>query len=523
MTIHANTPSGGDLSKLRIDRGARPPRPWLAWAILAILIAAGVAVYPSARAYVAERRAPEVEVVRATAVAVQAGGSTSLPVLVATGYVVARHSSDVGVKTGGRLAQLKFEEGTRVRKGDVIAEIEHADIDAQLEAARRAVGEAEAQLVQMVAAHNEDVRTLERQRALSRDGITTTAALTGAEAAAAVSAARVKSAEAAIASARARIKVIEESIENTNVRAPFDGVVIKKRAEVGETVSPFGVAGQAARDEDVRTLERQRALAKDGITTAAALTGAEAAAAVSSARVKSAEAAIASARARIRVTQEALENTFVRAPFSGVVIKKRAEVGETVSPFGVAGQSTREGGAIATIADLGELEVQTEVSENGVAKLTPAMPAEVKLQAYQDKVFKGKLRQIFPSADRAKSIVEVRVSILDADVHVKPEMTATVTFQEHKKSDEGPAAGQTASPVQAAPIVLVPKRAIAESNNQPYVWVVSGGIASRRQVTRGAERLDQVEVRSGLSTGEAVIINPPSGLQNSGLVRIKGS
>jgi HlyD family secretion protein len=427
VTIHANTP-GGDLSKLRIDRGARPPRPWLAWAILAILIAAGVAVYPSARAYVAERRAPEVEIAHATAQAVQAGGSASLPVLVATGYVVARHSSDVGVKTGGRLASLKFEEGTRVRKGDVIAEIEHADIDAQLEAARRAVGEAEAQLAQMVAAHNEDVRTLERQRALAKDGITTNAALTGAEATAAVAAARVKSAEATIASARARVRVTEEAIENTNVRAPFNGVVIKKRAEVGETVSPFGVAGQ----------------------------------------------------------------------------------------------STREGGAIATIADLGELEVQTEVSENGVAKLVPAMPAEVKLQAYQDQVYKGRLRQVFPSADRAKSIVEVRVTILDPDVRVKPEMTATVTFQEHKRADEGQDKSQRAG-ATAPPVVLVPKRAIAEQNNQQFVWVVAGGTASRRPVTRGAERLDQVEVRSGLSAGEAVILNPPAGLQDSALVRIKGS
>jgi len=206
----------------------------------------------------------------------------------------------------------------------------------------------------------------------------------------------------------------------------------------------------------------------------------------------------------------------------GVVIKKRAEVGETVSPFGVAGQSTREGGAIATIADLGELEVQTEVSENGVAKLVPAMPAEVKLQAYQDQVYKGRLRQVFPSADRAKSIVEVRVTILDPDVRVKPEMTATVTFQEPKRADQGQATSPGAG-AAAPPVVLVPKRAIAESNNQAYVWVVSGGIASRRQVTRGAERLDQVEVRSGLSAGEAVIMNPPAGLQNSSLVRIKGS
>src|SRR5207237_10573681 len=146
------------------------------------------------------------------------------------------------------LAQIRFEEGTRVRRGDVMAEIEHADIDAQLEAARRNVAEAEAQLAQTVAARDEDVRNVDRQRALAKDGITTTATLPAAESAAAVSAARVRSAEAAIASSRARVKVAEEALENTNVRAPFDGVVIKKRAEIGETVSTFGVQGQASRE-----------------------------------------------------------------------------------------------------------------------------------------------------------------------------------------------------------------------------------------------------------------------------------
>ena len=427
MTIHSDSPSS-DLSRLRIDRDEPPRRRWLPWVALLVIAAAVAAAYPSARSYVAERRAPEVDVARITQVVTAPGASSALPVLVASGYVVARHSSDVGVKTGGRLATLKFEEGTRVRKGAIIAELEHADIDAQLEASRRAVAEAEAQLVQTIAAH----------------------------------------------------------------------------------------------DEDVRTLERQRALAKDGITTNAALTGAEATAAVSAARVKSAEATIASARARVRVTEEALENTNVRAPFNGVVIKKRAEVGETVSPFGVAGQSSREGGAIATIADLGELEVQTEVSENSVAKLLPSMPADVKLQAYQDQMYKGRLRQVFPSADRAKSIVEVRVTILDADAHVKPEMTATVTFTEHKSAPDAQAKGQTPGP-PAPPVVLVPKRAITEQNNQQFVWVVAGGTASRRPVTRGADRLDQVEVRNGVSAGETVILNPPAGLKDSTLVRIKGS
>jgi RND family efflux transporter MFP subunit len=435
VTIQSQSPA--DLARLRIDRDAAPRRRWVPWAIVAVVCAAAAFGYPRARAYVAARQAPEVEIARATQIVPTAGGA-SLPVLVATGYVVARRSSDVGVKIGGRLARLRFEEGTRVRKGEVIAEIEHADIDAQLEAARRAVAEADAQLAQAV----------------------------------------------------------------------------------------------ATRDEDLRNLDRQRQLMKEGITTAASLTGAEAAAAVSAARVKSAEAAIASAKARVRVSEEALENANVRAPFDGVVIKKRAEVGETVSPFGVAGQATREGGAIATIADLGELEVQTEVSENSVAKLNADMPAEVKLQAYQDRPYRGRLRQIFPSADRAKSIVEVRVTILGADAHVKPEMTASVTFQEPSDRDRDASASRpgggeipTGSPAGAnqLSIVLVPKRALTESAGRPQVWVVSSGTATRRPVTLGAERIDQVEVRSGILPGDAVIVNPPATLTDRGLVRVKGT
>jgi RND family efflux transporter MFP subunit len=244
---------------------------------------------------------------------------------------------------------------------------------------------------------------------------------------------------------------------------------------------------------------------------------------VSAARVKSAEAAIASAHARVKVAEEALENTNVRAPFDGVVIKKRAEVGETVSPYGVQGQATREGGAIATIADLRELEVQTEVSENSFAKLTSAMPAEVTLQAYQGQTYKGRLRQIFPSADRSKSIVEVRVSILDPDAHVKPEMTASVTFQEPGPRTTGPRPDGLTVSRQADPIILAPRKAVTEIGGHPTAWVVVNGAATRRAVTLGADRIDQVEVKSGLLPGETVVLNPPAGLTDRALVRVKGS
>jgi RND family efflux transporter MFP subunit len=451
VTIQTEGQAPVDLARLRIDRDAGPRRPWLLWAVLAALAVAAAAGFPAARAYLAERQAPEVDVVRAAELAAaRPGGSAALPVLVASGYVVARHSSDVGVKVGGRLARVKFEEGTHVRKGEVIAEIEHADVDAQLEASRRAVAEADAQLAQAIAARDEDVRNLERQRALMKDGITTTASLTAAESASLVSGARVKSAEAAIASARARVRVADEALENTNVRAPFDGVVIKKRTEVGETVSPFGVAGQAA----------------------------------------------------------------------------------------------REGGAIATIADLRELEVQTEVSENSVAKLAAGMPAEVTLQAYQNQAYRATVRQIFPSADRAKAIVEVRVSILNPDAHVKPEMTASVTFQEpavgraqgpttptrigvgpesgQSRTGVGPELNRSGSDVPVV-MVMVPRRAVTELHGQPAVWVVTRGTASHRAVALGAERLDQVELKSGVMPGDMVILNPPPTLTDGTLVRVKGS
>lgn len=391
------------------------------------MVGLGAAAYPSARDYLERQRAPEVEVARATSIAPPQGAApVRMPVLAASGYVVARRSSEVGVKIGGRIETLTIEEGTRVRAGEVIAKLEHADLDAQLKAAQAAVLEAETGLAEAIAVRDENVRQLERERALARDGITTQAALTASEAAAAVAAARVKTAEAAIVSANARVAVSEEALENTNVRAPFDGVVIKKRAELGETVSPFGVAGQA----------------------------------------------------------------------------------------------TREGGAIATIADLRELEVQTEVSESNVAKLARNMPATVSVQAYRDREYRGRIRDIFPSADRAKAIVEVRVSILDADRQVKPEMTASVTFEESRPEASAVTAG-TAAP--GPPGVLVPKRAIATRGGKASVWIVTGERATRRTITPGPERLDQVEVEAGVAPGEAVLLNPPGDLPDQARVRVRGS
>ena len=181
------------------------------------------------------------------------------------------------------------------------------------------------------------------------------------------------------------------------------------------------------------------------------------------------------------VTEEALENTNVRAPFDGVVIKKRAEVGETVSPFGVAGTGVARRrrdrddrrSRRARSADRSQREQRRQARR-------AAMPAEVKLQAYQDQVYRGRLRQIFPSADRAKSIVEVRVTILNPDAPRE----AGDDRERHVPGtacERGRARAQaTERPVRLAPIVLVPKRAVTEQGGRPLVWVVTDRMATRR-------------------------------------------
>ena len=87
----------------------------------------------------------------------------------------------------------------------------------------------------------------------------------------------------------------------------------------------------------------------------------------------------------------------------------------------------------------------------------------------------------------------------------------------------GKAVARGAEPTAQAPIVLVSKRAVTERDGQPAVWVVSNGRASRRSVALGPDRIDQVEVRSGLAPGEAVVLNPPADLADGGRVRVKGS
>jgi RND family efflux transporter MFP subunit len=231
-------------------------------------------------------------------------------------------------------------------------------------------------------------------------------------------------------------------------------------------------------------------------------------------RVALAEAQLAQAKADQAFAEAQLANTQIKAPFAGVVVKKMAEVGESVAPIPPGVNISTASGAIVALADLATLEVEADVAESNVAKVANGQPAEVTVEAIPDRRYKAVLRQVIPTADRTKATVMVKVTILDKDKDLKPEMSAKVTFLEPEKAE--------AAKAPEAPLVTVSKQAVATRAGKPTVFLLREGKAVARAVVTGTDRQDQVVVREGLSGGETVILRPPDSLKDGDPVRVKG-
>jgi RND family efflux transporter MFP subunit len=230
-------------------------------------------------------------------------------------------------------------------------------------------------------------------------------------------------------------------------------------------------------------------------------------------KVKVAEAQLAWQQADLAFAEAQLANTQIKAPFSGVVVRKMAEVGESVAPIPPGVNISTASGAIVALADLATLEVEADVAESNVAKVQNGQPAEVTVEAIPDRRYKAVLRQVIPTADRTKATVMVKVTILDKDKDLKPEMSAKVTFLENEK----PAAAQA----EAAPVVSVPKNALVSREGKATVFLLREGKAVARPVTSGLERGEQVVIKDGLAGGETIIVRPPDSLKDGDGVRVK--
>jgi RND family efflux transporter MFP subunit len=389
-----------DITSLRIERSdastAPPPRrvPWifiLLFAALVLLVLGFVALRGALSA------ALEVD----TATATLTSPSQANSVLAANGYVVAQRKAAVASKGTGRLVYLGVEEGDRVRKGEIIARLDDQDM------------------------------------------------------------------VAALAKAKADLEVA--------------------RADSFETFN---------------TLERTRALFASHLASRADLDAAEA-------QYLKVRANISSAQASVAQAGVALEYTRIRAPFDGTVLTKDADVGEVVAPFASSASSR---GAVVSMADMGSLQVEADVSESNITRVSVGQPCEITLDAYPDTRYRGTVHKIVPTADRAKATVLTKVAFRELDERVLPDMSAKVAFLGGELSDSA----------AAAPARLtVPSTAIAERDGKQVVFTIREGIAVETPVRTGERLGTQTVVTQGLTQGETVVNRPPATLSGGTKVKTK--
>jgi RND family efflux transporter MFP subunit len=291
-------------------------------------------------------------------------------------------------------------------------------------------------------------------------------------------------------------------------------------AAVGEAEANLASAraqvAEAVADRDQSAREARRVAQIHGqspeLVSVQEVEAAQARADQAAARAGSADARVGAAAAALRYAQATLENTYIRAPFTGTVLRKEAEVGEVVAPS-VGGGLTR--GAVVTMADLSSLEVEVDVNEAYIARVDHGQRAKITLDAYPDTTFRGEVRQVVPTADRQRATVQVKVSILDRDPRILPEMGARVDFQASASGRGGDSSG--ASATGGPPRFRLPATAVREAGGRSVVWLVRDGRLQAREVQAGPVSGEYREITRGLSGGEVVVTggveNPKEGMR----------
>ncbi|MEJ2335686.1 MAG: efflux RND transporter periplasmic adaptor subunit [Gemmatimonadales bacterium] len=225
---------------------------------------------------------------------------------------------------------------------------------------------------------------------------------------------------------------------------------------------------------------------------------------VMEAHVAVAEANLANARAR-------LQYAVIRAPIPGVVIERRIEVGEMVAPGGFTTQQAT--GAIVRIANPESLEVEADINESYISRLSLGQPSVIRVDAVPGREYRGRLRKIVPTADRQRAVVQVKVTIDDRDDRLLPDMSCNVTFLEEESQAESTAVG--------GPMVVAPQASVLQDADGSHVYVLVDDRVRRIAVELGEEVGDDVEIRSGLSGGERVAVTGFAGLEDGRRVRIR--
>ena len=396
----------------------RRRRRWWPWALLAVLLLGGIAL-------LLMPRSTEVQ----TSAVMTAYPTARFAQLTASGYVVAQRRASVASKATGRVVELKVREGSVLKAGELIARLDAADVLAAIAGADAAVAQAQAGQLQ------------------------------------------------------ARAQLRQAQVERANADA--------------ELQRTLGLAGQDFVSAQAVDAARRRADA------------AQAGQALAQAGISAAQAGEALARAQLKAQQVNRDNTEVRAPFDGVVLVKNANVGDMITPFSSASGTS---GAVVTMADMGTLEVEADVSEANVGKVRIDQPVEITLDALPDVRFRGSVSRIVPTVDRAKATVTTKVRFDQLDARILPEMSAKVAFLSQ---------APTAADIQ--PVIAVNPKSVVDRDGRRQVFRVSGDHVEALPVQVGRTLGDVLEVSSStLKAGDRLVLSPPAKLAAGSKVSVSG-
>jgi len=305
-----------------------------------------------------------------------------------------------------------------------------------------------------------------------------------------------------------------QAVKKGQVLARLDDSQMRAGLEVARAQLAAAKSSFAEDEARLREAERQYArlnqLIKEQVVGRAEVDTAESAVESLKARIALGRQQVEVAQRQVSAQETDLADTIVRAPFDGVAISKDAQPGEMISPVSAGGGFTRTG--IGTIVDMTSLEIEVDVSESYINRVKPKQPVEAVLDAYPDWQIPGHVITTVPTADRQKATVKVRIGFEQLDPRILPDMGVKVSFFGERQPE---AAQQT----PAAPRVLVPKSAVRTENGQSVVFVVRADRVERRAVTVGLTNRDQIEVVSGLATGDRVVVEGFDGLADGARVK----
>jgi HlyD family secretion protein len=433
-----------ELKSLKIDRSARHEResgPVVKLIIIAVVVA--LAALGTVFAYNKLNAAVPVQTVQVqTPTSSSAAGDQM--VLTATGYIIAAHKIEVASKVNGRVAWIGVDKGDKVKAGQVLVRLEDDEYRAQ-----------------------------------------------------------VTQQQGQIANLRARLAELQ------NGSRPEE--IAKARADVAQA--------KADQENSKITLDRTKQLVDSGVLSKQALDDAQAKYDGNAAKVNSLERTldlsvlgtrkeqidqitgqILQARGALDYAETQQSNTTIKAPITGTILDRNVEKGEFITTGFVGDKGAK--GYIVTMANLQELQVELDITQNDFPKLGPKQTGYITTDAYPDRKYQGFVEQVSPEADRAKATVQVKVKVQQPDDYLRPDMNATVAFYNVAKPD--------AASTETKRVIVIPPGALQND----HVFLVLNGHAVKRTVTTAGNTAKGVRIESGLNGGEDLIISPPADLKD---------